>query len=293
MNPAQLIPIASITKTMTAAVILQLTEERRLSLQDTIGSWVRARAHVPGSITIRQLLDHSSGLANYTGTPGLREAIATDSLRWFTPEDLLGFVGPTRFPAGTRTEYTNTAFLLLGQIAERATGEPIEQLYRNRLWSRIPSEELYLPGTREAPGPVAWSQVGGRVVDPRGHIALLSIGHGAMGVLATARAVAAWGHQLFGTDRILSPAMQSAMRSLRPAAGNIPGESGAGLGIRSYQYLGRTQFGHSGGSTHGTSLMLFDPSTGITVAVLMNQSGAGASHFQLTPRLLEIASGGR
>ena len=73
------------------------------------------------------------------------------------------------------------------------------------------------------------------------------------------------------------------------AAGNIPGETGAGLGIRGYGYLEREQWGHSGGSSLGSSLLLFDPSTGTTVAVIMNQ-GRGAQHFALAPQLLQIAT---
>jgi len=84
--------------------------------------------------------------------------------------------------------------------------------------------------------------------------------------------------------------MQTQMRRLVPAAGNIPGETGAGLGIRSYQYLGRIQYGHSGGSSFGSSLLLFDPESGVTVVVAMNQRG-GADHFVLAPRLLELATG--
>jgi CubicO group peptidase (beta-lactamase class C family) len=63
-----------------------------------------------------------------------------------------------------------------------------------------------------------------------------------------------------------------------------------GLGIRRYAYLGREQWGHSGGSPLGSSLMLYDPDTGVTVAVMMNQ-GRGAEHFLLAPRLLAIARG--
>jgi hypothetical protein len=77
------------------------------------------------------------------------------------------------------------------------------------------------------------------------------------------------------------------MRTLVPAAGNIPGESGAGLGIRAYNYLGRTQFGHSGGSSVSSTLMVHDPAIGATVAIIMSQ-GVGAGHFDLMPTLLAI-----
>ena len=72
------------------------------------------------------------------------------------------------------------------------------------------------------------------------------------------------------------------------AAGNIPGETGSGLGLRGYAYLGGNQIGHSGGSQFGSSLLLYDLATGVTVAVVMNQAG-GADHFVLAPALLRVA----
>jgi CubicO group peptidase (beta-lactamase class C family) len=83
--------------------------------------------------------------------------------------------------------------------------------------------------------------------------------------------------------------MQAAMRDLVPAAGNIPGESGAGLGIRGYMFFDRVQYGHSGGGGFCSSLLLFDPESGVTVVVIMNQA-LGAQHFELAPRLLSIAT---
>jgi CubicO group peptidase (beta-lactamase class C family) len=108
-------------------------------------------------------------------------------------------------------------------------------------------------------------------------------------VIASARNVAAWGQALFTGD-VISEEMQKEMRILVPAAGNIRGERGAGLGIRRYEYLDRLQLGHSGAASFGSSLLLHDPERLITVVVLMNQS-VGADHFVLAPRLLQIASG--
>ena len=99
--------------------------------------------------------------------------------------------------------------------------------------------------------------------------------------------MARWGHELF-TGRVISEGMQRQMRTLVRAAGNVPGESGAGLGIRGYTSLGRTQLGHSGGSTFSSALLLHDPATRVSVVALMNQ-GAGADST-LAPRLLEIAT---
>jgi D-alanyl-D-alanine carboxypeptidase len=227
-------------------------------------------------------------VANYTGTPELRNAIAADATRVFSPETLLSFVGPPLAPPGTLTFYTNTSFLLLGLVAERATGRTILDLYRQRLWAPLDLQEIFLPGLEDPPRPVAHALAASGVVAPMEQMAVLSIGHSAFGLLASARDVVRWGQALFA-GHVVSAEMQAAMRELVPAAGNIPGESGAGLGIRSYGYSGRLQYGHSGGAAFGSSLLLHDPAARVTVAVLINQ-GLGGDHFNLAPRLLQIAA---
>lgn len=288
MRPHHLIGIASITKTMTAAVVLQLVDEGVVQLDDPVERWLDPIAHVPTAVTVRQLLNHTNGLDNYSASAALGTALAADPLHVFTPEELLGFVGPPRFTAGERTEYTNTAFLLLGRIAERATGRPIVELYRQRLWAHLNLDGVFMPGVEEPPSPVAAALGRTGIVNPLAQVALLSIGQSAFGLFADASTVARWGRALFGGG-VLSPERQDEMRTLVPAAGNIPGESGAGLGIRGYEYLGRRQYGHSGGMSLGSSLLLFDPSSGVTVAVLANQ-GANAGHFALAPELLSAAT---
>ncbi|MEZ4588742.1 MAG: serine hydrolase domain-containing protein [Gemmatimonadales bacterium] len=288
LRAEHLLSIASITKTMTGAVVLRLVEAGALSLDDTIGRWLPPHANVDPAITVRQLLNHTSGVANYTGTEALANAIVADPARRFTIDELLDFVGPPSFAPGERTQYTNTAFLLLARIAEQATGDPMLALYRRHLWEPLDLSEIFLPGAMPPPGPVPHSLAPSGVVDPLDWMASLTAANAAFGLMASARTVARWGHALFAGS-VLTPATQAAMRVLVPAAGNIPGETGAGLGIRSYRYLGRVQYGHSGGSAFGSSLLLFDPESGVTVVVAMNQR-ADADHFVLAPRLLELAT---
>ncbi len=283
-----LILIASITKTMTGALILQLVDEGIVRLQDPIGRWLPPRRNIDSAITVRQLLNHTNGLANYTTSPELIAAINANRSRAFGAEELLQYVGPRRFPAGANTEYTNTSFLLLGMIAERATDRAIVDLYHQRLWNPLELTEIFMPAFEEPPGPVALALSGSFLVAPMAQTANITSGNSAAGLISNAHTVAKWGNALF-RGNMISEAMQAAMRTMVPAAGNIPGETGAGLGVRSYQYLDRTQFGHSGGSAMGSSLMLHDPETGVTVAVVMNQ-GQGAEHFVLAPQLLAIAA---
>jgi D-alanyl-D-alanine carboxypeptidase len=289
LREEHLIWIASITKTMTGALILQLADEGALALDDPLGRFLAPRPNVDPAITLRQLLNHTNGLDNYTTSAALHSAVEADEQHVFTADELLSFVGPSHFAPGADTEYTNTAFVLLGQVAEVVTGRPIVDLYHQRLWDPLQLGEIFLPGHEAAAGPVAPSlSPSGAIVAPLEQLSLVSTGNSAFGLMSNARTLALWGQALF-TGAVVSARMQEEMRRLVPAAGNIPGESGAGLGIRGYAYLGRTQLGHSGGSSFGSSLLLHDPTTRVTVVVLMNQ-GQGADHFSLAPGLLEIAT---
>jgi len=289
--PEHLIWIASITKSMTGAVILSLAEEGMLGLDDPISLWLDDRPHIDPEITIRQLLNHTSGVANYSRSPDLGPAISADFSHVFTASELIELVGPMNFTRGDRTQYTNTAFVLLGMIAEKVTGTPIVDLYHERIWTPLGLDEIFLPGFETTAGLVAQAWGGRQAaqeIAPLERMSLLSIGNSAFGLFSNARTVARWGRALF-TGKVFGESIRQQMLDFVPAAGNIPGEAGAGLGIRGYEYLDREQWGHSGGSPLGSSLLLFDPDTGVTVAVLMNQ-GRGAEHFSLAPELLRIAT---
>ncbi|HKK60995.1 MAG TPA: serine hydrolase domain-containing protein [Bacteroidales bacterium] len=293
LETGHLIWIASITKTMTGAIILQLADEGRLSLEDPVSKWLPEMENINPEITIRQLLNHTNGLENYTNHQGLWTKANQDKTHVFSAQELMEYVGPPAFEPGTKTQYTNTSFVLLGLIAEAVSGKPLVNRYRKRLWEPLGLKQIFLPGHETATSPVAtaWhlTRATTNTIEPLKEMSVISTGSYAFGLFANAQSVARWGKELF-TGSIISEKMRAEMLEFVPAAGNIPGESGAGLGIRKYNFLGREQWGHSGGSPFGSSLIIYDPETGITVAVLMNQ-GARAGHFNLAPKLLKIASG--
>ena len=290
LRPDHLVWIASITKTVTGATVLRLADQGVLSLDDPVSDWLTPHRHIDPTITIRELLNHSNGLGNYTANPALGARIATDPDHVFSPSELVEFIPAPAFPRGTRTQYTNSSFLLLGIIAERASGHALADVWGELLCEPLGLDDGVLPGAEESAGPVAtaWAGRADVAVAPLTRMSLVSTGSYAFGLYANARFVARWGRALFTGD-VLGAEMRTEMTRMQPAAGNIPGETGVGLGIRGYGYLGRRQWGHSGGSPLGSSLLLFDPETRITVAVVMNQ-GAGADHFFLAPLLLDLAS---
>src|SRR2546423_9600441 len=112
--------IASITKTMTSAVILQLAQEGKLRLSDPVSKYV---AGVPNGdqITIALLLKMRSGLFDYVGTPEMTRSFDNEPTKVWTPQELLAisFARPPNFPPGRDYEYSNTNYVLLGLIVEK------------------------------------------------------------------------------------------------------------------------------------------------------------------------------
>jgi D-alanyl-D-alanine carboxypeptidase len=113
--------IASVTKTFTAVVVMQLIEEGKLSLDEPVDTWFPEQPN-GDRITVRMLLSHTSGLANYTTTFG------TDLEKWtraWAPEDLIAEAnksGPVGVPGSSSAHYSNTNYIMLGLIIEKVTG---------------------------------------------------------------------------------------------------------------------------------------------------------------------------
>jgi D-alanyl-D-alanine carboxypeptidase len=141
--------IGSVTKTFTAAIVLQLVAEGRLRLTDTL------ERHLPGvvpdgrKITIRDLLNHRSGLVNVTDySSWLEEAGQSRSTR---PIDTLRFAAshPLAFSPGSEWRYSNTNYIALGLVIEKVTGHSYREVLEDRLLEPLELENTELPTTRQ------------------------------------------------------------------------------------------------------------------------------------------------
>lgn len=126
--------IGSITKSFTAVVALQLVAEGRLGLGDTVGRRLPGVLPYGDRITLRQLLNHTSGVPDDVATP-LMELFRGDPFRIWTPAETIGLVReqPPRFRPGAGWAYSNTDYVLIGLMIERATGETLERELERRI----------------------------------------------------------------------------------------------------------------------------------------------------------------
>jgi Tol biopolymer transport system component len=150
-RPDQRFRIGSVTKTFTATLVLQLVDEGKLRLDDTLDDHVRGAVPRGDEITVRQLLLHRSGLVDYTDDqPWFAEASRSSSTR---PIDILRRAGskPLAFEPGSRGRYSNTDYIALGLIVEAVTGNSYGHQLDRRIVRPLGLAHTTMPTTRRLP----------------------------------------------------------------------------------------------------------------------------------------------
>jgi D-alanyl-D-alanine carboxypeptidase len=147
MRPGARLRVGSITKTFVATAVLQLAGERRLSLDDSVERWLPGLVPDGDGITLRQLLNHTSGIFNYTDDEAFITGLLSDPLREYTPRQLVGIATsyPPVFPPGTSWSYSNTGYVILGLVVERVTHRPVAEVLRQRIVRPLHLRDTLLP----------------------------------------------------------------------------------------------------------------------------------------------------
>lgn len=141
--------IASVTKTFTATTVLQLVGENRVQLDDPIEKWfpglVQGNGYDGNQITIRQLLNHTSGIAEYLKS---KDADFTNTRKSYTAEELvkIGLSYPQDFLPGKGWSYSNTGYVILGMLIEKITGNSYAEEIEKRIIEPLDLSNTFLPG---------------------------------------------------------------------------------------------------------------------------------------------------
>jgi CubicO group peptidase (beta-lactamase class C family) len=127
--------IASLSKQFTAACILLLQERGKLKVQDPISRYLTGLPEAWRSITIHQLLTHTSGIPNYTDSSQLKKINRTGA----TPQEMITLVAdkPLDFKPGSRWHYTNTGYILLGMMIEKISGQPYADFMKHNIFEPL------------------------------------------------------------------------------------------------------------------------------------------------------------
>ncbi|MEC0300782.1 serine hydrolase domain-containing protein [Peribacillus frigoritolerans] len=141
--------IGSVTKTFTATVLLQLAGENRLNLDDSIEKWlpgvIQGNGYDSNQITIRQILNHTSGIADYIKS---KDFDIKDTKKSYTAEEFvkMGVSLPPDFAPGKGWSYSNTGYVLLGILIEKVTGNSYAEEVENRIIEPLELSNTFLPG---------------------------------------------------------------------------------------------------------------------------------------------------
>ncbi|TML55753.1 MAG: beta-lactamase family protein [Actinobacteria bacterium] len=263
--------IGSITKTFTAAAIMQLRDASKLDLEDTLDRHVEGAAHTP---TIRRLLSHASGLQRETQDDSWL------SLRFAQPDELLETLAQAELvlPSGARFHYSNLAFALLGIVVERVSGVPYQDYVRERLFEPVGLTRVsFEPERPAAKGYLAqpyadgvWDTVGVETG------AWASAGQ----LWGTAGDICRWGAFLADPDEsVLAEASAEEMRTVQAIADHERWLSGYGLGLGLSRDGDRILAGHGGSMPGFIAVLAFSAQEKVAAAALTNESEADLSEL--------------
>ncbi|OKH66002.1 D-Ala-D-Ala carboxypeptidase [Mycobacterium sp. SWH-M5] len=290
--------IASNTKTMTAALIMLLAQDGKLSLGDPVAEYVPG---VPkgDAITLSDLLRMRSGLYCYTNDSDFAATLDTDPAKTWTPQEILdiAFAHPSTVAPDTAYEYCNTNYALLGVVAEKVGGLPLTEQFRRRLFEPLAMRNTLLPAPADAanlPSPYSHGYMYGEtfyamVDEPypaemtdaarAGTLEPIDYTHqnssyatAAGGAISTADDLAVWIRALVTGKVLDAEHQQQWLDSLLPEDPDNPeGGQSYGYGI-SFQRFGpdAAMYYHGGEMPGFNSFMGFDPDNDVTLVIWTN-----------------------
>ncbi|GAA1956750.1 serine hydrolase domain-containing protein [Catenulispora subtropica] len=254
----------SVTKTLVATVVLQLADEGRLRLSDSVEHWLPGL--VPGGrrITVRHLLQHMSGLFDYTSDllPEPSAVLAIRS-RTFQPVELvrIAVAHPPYFEPGTNQNYSNTDYILLGMIIDRAAGRSWRTEAERRILRPLGLRDTELPGASP------------RIAGPHAHVYIAAPDGVPVDVTTMNPTMAGAAGELISTtadlnrffDTLLTPGCLLPTATL--ADMTDPRDTGFGLGLEVADLPTGRVFGHGGGGPGflGLSFITADRARQITL----------------------------
>lgn len=290
MKPDMLFAVGSITKNVVATLTFKLAQEGILSLDDPLFKWLPRYPKVDSSITIRQLLHHTSGLYMFWDNPQIWNDLIKYRNKTFTPEEVLTYLKDPYFRPGEGWHYSNTNYLLLAMMITKATGSNLAVEFRKRFWEPLGIKHAYLAMEEQIPDNLA--HVWGDNFENDGScrdITFLprtsheTITYGSSGLFMTAGDLAFWCQSLF-TGKVLKPSSMDQMLNFN--------REGYGLGVHLIKKRitsGVKAYGHGGGNIGTSAYMVYLPDFATSIVVMIN-AFHGKCPDSILEDLIEIVS---
>jgi len=301
MDLANEFRVGSITKTFTATVILQLVDEGLISLDDTLINFgIEPVMPGAGEITVRMLLNHTSGLFEYTADDNFQELQAEDLLRKWAPAELIAFAANHElyFPPGEGWQYSNTNFVLQGMIVEQVTGNSLTGEIASRIAGKLGLAQTSLPTQPQLSGKHSHGYLyAGDMGDAQdgGEDELVDVtdtfdpswAWGAGAMISDLADLKVWTRALVEGDLLSDEVQRERLTTVEAWQG-----SDYGLGIAEYAGF----WGHPGDLPGFSSAMMYNPDSGAVIILNLNKNPndidfAGYATFTELVEVLSPGSG--
>ncbi len=273
--------IGSNTKSFMAALILQLAEEGKLSLEDPLSKYLASYPNIDSTITIRQLLNHTSGIYHFTDHPSIWDTLFANQMRLWTPEEILAsFVLQPYFSPGTGWHYSNTNYILLGMIVEVITGSKVSTELRNRFFDPLGLTRTFLDIEEQITGFMAhrWYDFFGDGTPDDISFLIRTSEYSAYwtagAMVSTADDLARWSQALF-RGNVLSQFSLDQMLTFHSPTPGEPMMVGYGLGTVKFLPVivaGEEAFGHGGWVFGYSTVMTYFPEYDVSISILLNKN---------------------
>ncbi len=254
--------IASNSKLFVSVAMLILAESNVLTLDDSLHEWLPAYPNVNPDITIRQLLNHTSGVSDPIFVSPLFDSITNNPTQVFTPNEVLTYLGAPLFNPGTGYGYSNVNYILAGMVAESATGYHISEIIRDSILTPLQLNNTFYDIEEPEIGTIAHRWFNGVDYHDTSRIALNTAGGAAGSIFSTSADMANW-YQALMSGQVINPSSLNEMTTF-----GVPGNYG--LGIASTTFFGQPCWGHGGVTLGYKSRMIYDPCMKVTVCGISN-----------------------
>lgn len=260
--------IGSVTKQFTAAAIMKLVERGEVLLDDPVAKYLPNFDTAGRTVTIRQLLNQTSGIPNYTAQPGFAKVMQFDS----TEEEVLKLVSgvPFDFDPGTNWRYSNTNYFLLGMIVEKVSGRPYSAFMQDEFFKPLGLTHTRYGDMREVIPRRAQGyefDAATRTIVNSSPISMAWPG-GAGALVSTAGDLVRWQIAL-ADGRALSAASFAQMIGSPADTGD--GANRYGFGLMISEANGPRRVWHNGGINGFNSMLMWLPDEDLRVAVISNE----------------------
>jgi D-alanyl-D-alanine carboxypeptidase len=296
MKPHMLFAIGSVTKNMVAALTLKLTEEGVLDLEDPLSIWLPENPHVNHNITIRQLLNHTSGLYMFWENQDIWDDLIANRSKYFMPEEVLSYIKEPYFEPGDGWRYSNTNYLLAAMVIEKATSSTLAKELQKRFWTPMGIKHVYLSQYDSIPAQTQAHVYGDNYVHgnkeedltfyPR--VSHESIGFGSSGIFISAADLARWTSSLFQGKIVGEQSLDEMLQFVDFSP--VANMRAYGLGVQKYTKTfssGTEAIGHGGGNIGSTTYMVYLPEQKVRIVVMINAYTTSAAGY-IPKRLIRL-----